>query len=51
MTDTLPSLIILGFTFGLHMLMVNIDIGLTAIIPFMKRWGETKGKPHLVEEL
>ena len=50
MTDTLPSIIILGFTLVLHVVMANLDIGLIGIIPFMKRWGETKGKPHLVDE-
>ncbi len=47
-----PSIAIgfLAFVFGIHIALVNIDIGLAVIIPFLKRYGETKGNELFVSE-
>ena len=39
-----------AFVFALHILLINIDVGLGLYIPLLKREGEKKNKPELVFE-
>ncbi|MFX1254827.1 MAG: cytochrome ubiquinol oxidase subunit I [Promethearchaeota archaeon] len=48
MADPTPSIMILGFVFGFHIVLVNIDMGLAILIPLLKRFGETKDRPFYI---
>ncbi len=39
----------LAVTLGLHVMLVNLGIGLSAVIPFMKRKGEREGDEYLLK--
>ncbi len=45
-----PSLTLLAIVFGLHIVLINIDLGLAILIPIMKRIGEKNNNPLYVRE-
>lgn len=50
MTDPTIAIALMAFVFGIHIILVNIDIGLGMIIPIWKRIGEIRGIEAYVME-
>ena len=50
MANPLIPISFMAFVFGLHIVLVNIDIGLAIIIPILKRLGEIRGNQVFVDE-
>jgi len=48
MPEPVPVVFILSLAFGLHIALVNLDIGLATLIPIMKRVGERREDEFLV---
>ncbi len=48
MPEPVPIVFILSLAFGLHIALVNLDIGLATLIPIMKRVGERREDEFLV---
>ncbi|MHA1989944.1 MAG: cytochrome ubiquinol oxidase subunit I [Candidatus Hodarchaeales archaeon] len=48
MVDTQPVLGLFSLFFSLHIILVNIDMGMAVLIPILKRLGETKEKTHYI---
>ena len=48
MPEPIPIVVILSLALGLHIALVNLDIGLATLIPIMKRVGERREDEFLV---
>lgn len=47
--DPIPVVGLMGVVFGIHIVLVNIDMGLAVLIPLLKRLGEKWEKPRFVD--
>ncbi len=48
MPEPIPVVVILSLAFGLHIALVNLDIGLATLIPIMERVGERREDEFLI---
>ncbi|MHA2363973.1 MAG: cytochrome ubiquinol oxidase subunit I, partial [Candidatus Hodarchaeales archaeon] len=46
--DPNPAITLMSVVFSLHIVLVNIDVGIAVLIPILKRWGEVKNKDRYI---